>query len=47
MIRQLTFAAVSLGSAVCGIAQQTVFNVPTADILDRGKVYFELGHNFN
>jgi len=23
-------------------AQQTVFNVPTADVLDKGKVYFEL-----
>src|SRR5437660_216915 len=23
-------------------AQQTVFNVPTTDVLDRGKVYFEL-----
>src|ERR1700740_2903173 len=23
-------------------AQQTVFNVPTTDVLDKGKVYFEL-----
>lgn len=23
-------------------AQQTIFNVPTTDVLDRGKVYFEL-----
>jgi hypothetical protein len=25
-----------------GAAQQTVFNVPSGDVLDRGKVYFEL-----
>lgn len=25
-----------------GHAQQTIFNVPTTDVLDRGKVYFEL-----
>jgi len=25
-----------------GQAQQTIFNVPTTDVLDRGKVYFEL-----
>ena len=30
--------------ALCikGHAQQTVFNVPTTDVLDKGKVYFEL-----
>ena len=27
-------------------AQQTIFNVPTTDILDRGKVYFELDASF-
>lgn len=27
-------------------AQQTVFNVPTADVLDRGKVYIELDASF-
>src|SRR5512132_2303853 len=32
---------------LCGVlslvhAQQTVFNVPTTDVLDKGKVYFEL-----
>ncbi len=28
--------------AIKGHAQQTVFNVPTTDVLDKGKVYFEL-----
>src|SRR2546421_123756 len=27
-------------------AQQTIFNVPTTDVLDRGKVYFELDASF-
>lgn len=27
-------------------AQQTIFNVPTTDVLDRGKVYFELDVSF-
>lgn len=27
-------------------AQQTVFNIPTADILDQGKVYFEIDISF-
>jgi hypothetical protein len=43
-------AAVGLGSfvlamtalSITGHAQQTVFNVPTTDVLDKGKVYFEL-----
>jgi len=30
------------GSAPTAHAQQTVFNVPTTDVLTRGKVYFEL-----
>jgi len=30
------------GSLVGMKAQQTVFNVPTTDVLDKGKVYFEL-----
>jgi hypothetical protein len=39
--------AIVLGSMLCAgftmaQAQQTVFNVPTTDVLDRGKVYFEL-----
>jgi hypothetical protein len=27
-------------------AQQTIFNVPTTDVLDRGKVYGELDSSF-
>ena len=27
-------------------AQQTIFNVPTTDILDKGKVYLELDASF-
>lgn len=42
----MVFAAALLGSAVfCG-AQQTIFNVPTTDVLDKGKVYFELDASF-
>jgi len=29
-----------------GQAQQTIFNVPTTDVLDKGKVYFELDASF-
>ena len=32
--------------AAKGQAQQTIFNVPTTDVLDRGKVYFELDVSF-
>ena len=46
MLKQLVFLAVLLGSAVCVSAQQTIFNVPTTDVLDRGKVYFELDASF-
>lgn len=46
MIKQLIFAVILFGSAVCAGAQQTIFNVPSADILDRGKVYFELDASF-
>lgn len=38
----LTLAVLILFSNRLTSAQQTVFNVPTADVLDRGKVYFEL-----
>ena len=31
---------------VQGRAQQTIFNVPTADVLEKGKVYFELDAAF-
>jgi hypothetical protein len=33
---------VMTGLSITGHAQQTVFNVPTTDVLDKGKVYFEL-----
>ncbi len=46
MIKQLTLAVILLGSVVCASAQQTVFNVPTEDILDKGRVYFELDMSF-
>lgn len=35
-------ALVMIALAINAQAQQTVFNVPTTDVLDRGKVYFEL-----
>jgi hypothetical protein len=37
---------VIFGSAGCISAQQTIFNVPTTDVLDKGKVYFELDAAF-
>lgn len=37
------FVALTIsGSTVKVRAQQTFFNVPTTDVLDRGKVYFEM-----
>jgi hypothetical protein len=43
----ITFATVLLAFAVRETdAQQTIFNVPTNDILDRGKVYIELDSSF-
>ncbi len=41
----LTFA-VLLTTAIFTRGQQTVFNVPTADVLDKGKVYVELDASF-
>lgn len=38
--------AVLLGPALSISAQQTIFNVPTTDVLDRGKVYFEVDAAF-
>ncbi len=35
-----------LGTAVFCRAQQTIFNVPTMDVLDRGKLYVELDAAF-
>ncbi|MEO8432825.1 MAG: hypothetical protein ABI592_15050 [Acidobacteriota bacterium] len=40
MIAVLTVAALA-ASAVPSLAQQTLFNVPSSDVLDRGKVYLE------
>src|SRR5438067_1331240 len=37
----LWLAAVLLGSVTASAAQETVYNVPNGDVLDRGKVYFE------
>lgn len=39
-------AAVLIGSAVFVSAQQTIFNVPTTDVLRRGQVYVELDASF-
>ena len=36
------FVLVTTALSIKGQAQQTVFNVPTTDVLDKGKVYFEL-----
>jgi hypothetical protein len=41
----LGFVLVALCTAK-GQAQQTIFNVPTTDVLDKGKVYFELDVSF-
>ncbi len=40
------FIFIFLASAASANAQQTVFNVPTADVLDKGKVYVELDASF-
>lgn len=37
---------VIFNSAVCISAQQTIFNAPTTDVLDKGKVYLELDAAF-
>ncbi|PWT88919.1 MAG: hypothetical protein C5B55_12240 [Blastocatellia bacterium] len=37
-----TFAVIICGMLTTAHAQQTVWNVPTTDVLDKGKVYFEL-----
>lgn len=38
--------AVVLAVAITAMSQQTIFNVPTSDVLDRGKVYMELDASF-
>lgn len=46
-MRHLIFTlAVILGMSTMVGAQQTIFNVPTTDVLDRGKVYVELDTAF-
>jgi hypothetical protein len=40
--RTVVWLLVLCGGVLVGHAQQTVFNVPTTDVLDKGKVYFEL-----
>ncbi len=46
MIKQLSLVAILFGSSIFVCAQQTIFNVPTTDVLGRGKVYFELDASF-
>ena len=46
MKRLLNCAAFIFGSAAITCAQQTIFNVPTTDIMDRGKCYGELDAAF-
>lgn len=43
LISVLLFLTFAVGT---GSAQQTIFNVPTADVLDRGNVYLELDAAF-
>ncbi len=46
MKRSILLTAVLCGSAVFVSAQQTIFNVPTTDVLGYGKVYAELDASF-
>lgn len=46
MKNSILAVAVLFGSAVFASAQQTIFNVPTTDVLGRGKAYFELDASF-
>src|SRR5215467_6856937 len=46
MIKSFVFTAVLFGSALLVSAQQTLFNVPSTDVLDKGKVYVELDASF-
>lgn len=46
MNRLLICTAFLLGTAVSVCAQQTIFNVPSSDILDKGKFYFEFDATF-
>lgn len=40
------FMLVMAALSITAQAQQTIFNVPTTDVLDKGKVYFELDVSF-
>ena len=42
MIKGFIFVAVLIATALFVSAQQTIFNVPTTDVLEKGKVYVEL-----
>lgn len=46
MHKLIGLAATPLVFAVAVCAQQTIFNVPTVDVLDRGKVYVEVDAAF-
>jgi hypothetical protein len=46
MYQALTFGFVVLVFAAAANCQQTIFNVPSTDIMDRGKVYGELDASF-
>ncbi|MBP6002707.1 MAG: hypothetical protein KA746_04645 [Pyrinomonadaceae bacterium] len=46
MNRPIVCVAILLGSAIFVSAQQTIFNVPTTDVLGRGQVYVEFDAAF-
>lgn len=46
MIKQIVLLASLFGSPVIISAQQTIFNVPSTDVLGGGKVYLELDASF-
>ena len=46
MRNAIILLTILLGSTTYLCAQQTIFNVPTTDVLDRGKVYVELDAAF-
>lgn len=46
MKKVIVFTAILFGSAVFACAQQTIFNVPTTDVLEHGKVYGEFDVSF-
>lgn len=46
MIRPIFIVMAVIAMAGSGLAQQTIFNVPTTDVLERGKVYVELDASF-